>query len=195
MRSTTFYVMDFITTILSGLGLSASAGLNAYIPIMVVGLLNRFTSLIELGEPYSLLSNSWVLATVAILIVVETLADNIPAVNHVNDAIQTLIRPVAGAIMFAASASEVGSVNQVLALIAGLLVAGGVHATKAVVVRPAINIATAGVGNTPASVSEDVFAVAVSVLAVVLPIAVGVVFIGVLFLFFRWRSRRRTSTA
>lgn len=187
--------MDFITTILSGLGLSASAGLNAYIPIMVVGLLNRFTSLIELGEPYSLLSNSWVLATVAILIVVETLADNIPAVNHVNDAIQTLIRPVAGAIMFAASASEVGSVNQVLALIAGLLVAGGVHATKAVVVRPAINIATAGVGNTPASVSEDVFAVAVSVLAVVLPIAVGVVFIGVLFLFFRWRSRRRTSTA
>jgi len=186
--------MDFITTILSGLGLSASAGLNAYIPMMVVGLLNRYTSLIELDEPYSLLSNSWVLGTVAILIVVETLADNIPAVNHLNDAIQTFIRPAAGAVMFAATASEVGSVNQVLALIAGLLVAGSVHATKAVVVRPAVNVATAGLGNTPASVSEDVFAVAVSVLAVVLPIAVGVVLIGVLFLYFRWRSRRRAST-
>lgn len=187
--------MDFITSIFSGFGLSASAGLNAYIPLMVVGLLNRFTSLISLDEPYSLLSNTWVLSTIGVLIVVETLADNVPAVNHVNDAIQTFIRPVAGAIMFAASASEVGSINQVLALIAGLFVAGTVHATKAVVVRPAINVATAGIGNTPASVSEDVFAIGVSVLAVVLPLAVGIVLVVTVLMFLRWRRGRSTSIA
>ena len=191
--SATVSSMDFITSIFSGFGLSASAGLNAYIPMMVVGLLNRFTSLIDLDEPYALLSNTWVLSTIGGLIVIEAFADNVPAINHLNDAIQTFIRPVAGAIMFAASASEVGSINQVLALIAGLFVAGTVHATKSVVVRPAVNVATAGVGNTPVSIAEDVFAVGVSVLAVVLPLAVGLVLIGAVIMFLRWRRSRAVS--
>ena len=79
----------------------------------MVGLLNRFTSLIDLGEPYNLLSNTWVLGTIGVLIVIETPADNVPAINHVNDLIQTFIRPVAGAIMFAASASDVESINPI----------------------------------------------------------------------------------
>lgn len=52
------------------------------------------------------------------------LADKIPAVNHINDLIQTLIRPAAGAVAFAASAHVVTDVHPVLALACGLLVAG-----------------------------------------------------------------------
>lgn len=50
--------MDFLT----GTGLAASAGLNAYVPLLAVGLLDRFTSVVDLGPGYAWLSNGWVLA-------------------------------------------------------------------------------------------------------------------------------------
>jgi Domain of unknown function (DUF4126) len=69
-----------------------------------------------------------VIGVLIFLSIIEFLADKIPAVNHVNDLVQTFARPTAGAIVFAASASNLTHVNAVLALIAGLLVSGGVHA-------------------------------------------------------------------
>lgn len=166
--------MELINGLLSAFGLSASAGLNAYIPLMVVGLLDRFTDLIDLSSPYDLISHPATLITLGALILIELLADNVPLVNHINDAIQTFIRPTAGAIAFAAATDGV-DVAPVLALIAGLLVAGGVHATKSLVVRPAVNVATAGAGNTPVSLTEDAVAYTMSITAVVLPILILVV--------------------
>lgn len=166
--------MELINGLLSAFGLSASAGLNAYIPLLVVGLLNRFTDLIDLSSPYDLISHPVTLGVLAVLILIELFADNVPLVNHVNDAIQTFIRPTAGAIAFAAATDSV-EVAPVLALVAGLLVAGGVHATKSLVVRPAVNIATAGVGNTPVSLTEDAVAYTMSITAVALPVLILVV--------------------
>ena len=166
--------MELINGLLSAFGLSASAGLNAYIPLMVVGLLDRFTDLIDLSSPYDLISHPATLITLGVLILIELLADNVPVINHINDAIQTFIRPTAGAIAFAAATDGV-DVAPVLALISGLLVAGGVHATKSLVVRPAVNVATAGVGNTPVSLTEDAVAYTMSITAVALPILILVV--------------------
>ena len=89
--------------ILTAFGLSTSAGLNAYIPLLVVALLGRFTNLVTLKQPWDTLTSWWIIALLIVLSVVEFFADKIPAVNHVNDIIQTVIRPVAGAILFAAS--------------------------------------------------------------------------------------------
>ncbi len=166
--------MELLNGLLSALGLSASAGLNAYIPLLVVGLLNRFTDLIDLAGPYDLLSHAAILSVLGVLIVIELLADNIPLINHVNDAIQTFIRPTAGAIAFAA-ATDSANVAPVLALAAGLIVAGGVHATKSVVVRPAVNAATGGVGNTPVSLAEDAVAYTMSITAIALPVLILVI--------------------
>ncbi|MCJ7566566.1 MAG: DUF4126 domain-containing protein, partial [Anaerolineales bacterium] len=96
--------MDPLSGVFAAFGLAASAGLNAYIPMLILALLARFTDLMTLTSPWDAISNWWVIGILLILSVVEFFADKIPAVNHVNDAIQTFVRPVAGAIAFAASA-------------------------------------------------------------------------------------------
>ena len=162
--------MELLTGIFSAFGLSASAGLNAYIPLMVVALLARYTDLIHLEPPWDTLTSPWVIALLAVLLVIEFFADKVPAVNHVNDVLQTIVRPVAGAIVFAASAKVISDVHPVLAMAAGLLVAGSVHAVKAVAVRPAVTATTAGAGNLPVSILEDVISTVLSIFSVVIPV-------------------------
>src|SRR5512143_1580478 len=165
--------MDVLLGVFSAFGLSASAGLNAYIPLLIVGVLAHYTNLIQLKAPWDLLANPWILILLGILLIIEMLADKIPAVNHINDAIQTVIRPVAGAIAFAASANVITNVHPVLALAAGLLVAGTVHVAKAGVVRPAVTATTGGTANIPVSIAEDVISTVTSILAVVVPVIVA----------------------
>ncbi len=162
--------MEIFTNILGAFGLSASAGLNAYIPLLVVSLLAKFTDLLHLSEPWDALTSWWTIGVLAVLSIVEFVADKVPAVDHVNDAIQTFVRPTAGAIVFAASAGSATDVNPVLALICGLLVAGTVHTVKSAAVRPLITASTAGVGDPVASFLEDLIATLISVFAVVLPV-------------------------
>ena len=164
--------MDILFNIFSAFGLSASAGLNAYIPLLTVAVLAKFTHLITLTSPWDTLTSWWVIGVLILLSIVEFFADKIPAVNHVNDAIQSLVRPAAGAIVFAAGSSNIAHVNPVVALIAGLLVAGGVNAVKSLVVRPAVTATTAGVGNIPVSMAEDATSTIVSFLSIVLPVII-----------------------
>ena len=60
--------------IFSAFGLSASAGLNAYIPLLIVGLLARYTDTISLSQPWDTLTDPWVLLVLAVLLLVEILA-------------------------------------------------------------------------------------------------------------------------
>jgi len=185
-----------IFNLFSAFGLSASAGLNAYIPLLVVALLAKFTGLIELNSPWNLLTSWWVIGVLIFLSLIEFLADKIPAVNHVNDAIQTFVRPTAGAIVFAASASNLTHVDPVLALIAGLLVAGGVHAAKSLVVRPIVTATTGGAANLPVSVAEDVTATTVSILSVLVPVIAACLVVLILTLVItRWMSRPKKASS
>lgn len=166
-----------ILGIFSAFGLSASAGLNAYIPLLVVALLARFTNLLKLQQPWDAISSWWIIGLLVVLSLIEFFADKVPAVNHINDIIQSLIRPAAGAIVFAASANIITDVSPILSLACGLLVAGGVHAVKSAVVRPAVTATTAGAGNVPVSILEDVTSTIVSILSIVVPIIVVVLLI------------------
>ncbi len=179
--------MEVLLGIFSAFGLSASAGLNAYIPLLVIGVIAHYTDWITLNSPWDLLANPWILILLGILVIIEMLADKFPAVNHINDAIQTFVRPAAGAIAFAASAKVVTDLNPVLALAAGLLIAGGVHIVKSAAVRPAVTATTGGAGNVPISLAEDVLSTIVSFLSVVIPIIMGVlVVLGIAFLLWWW---------
>ncbi|KAF0108964.1 MAG: hypothetical protein FD146_8 [Anaerolineaceae bacterium] len=188
--------MDALFGIMTAFGLSASAGLNAYIPLLVVGVIAHYTDWIKLDAPYDLLANPWILILLSILLIIEMLADKIPAVNHVNDIIQTVIRPVAGAIVFAAAAHVVTDINPLLALACGLVIGGSVHVVKSGAVRPAITATTGGAGNVPVSILEDVVATLVSILSIVLPILVGVflvLFAVLIFLWLRNRAKKKRS--
>jgi hypothetical protein len=184
--------MDLLTGIFTAFGLSASAGLNAYIPLLLVGLLAKYTNLIHLNQPWDTLANPWIILLLCVLVIIEMLADKVPAVNHINDLIQTLIRPAAGAVAFAASANVVTDVSPVLALACGLLVAGTVHVAKAGAVRPMVTATTGGAGNIPVSIAEDVVSTVLSFLAIAMPILVGTLMI-VLAAFLIYWIYRRTS--
>ncbi len=176
--------------ILSAFGLSASAGLNAYIPLLVIGVVAHYTQLIKLNAPYDLLANPWILILIGVLLIIEMLADKIPAVNHINDIIQTFIRPVAGAILFAASAHVLTNIHPLIALACGLIVAGSIHTVKAAAVRPAVTATTAGAGNVPVSIGEDIIATVLSILSTVLPILAGILLVLVAAFIIWWFWRR-----
>ncbi|MBL8062036.1 MAG: DUF4126 domain-containing protein [Anaerolineales bacterium] len=190
--------MELLLGIFSAFGLSASAGLNAYIPLLVVGVIaHYFPATLNLAKPFDLLANPWILILLGVLVIIEMVADKVPAVNHVNDLIQTIVRPVAGAIAFAASANVITDVNPILALACGLLVAGSVHTVKAAAVRPAVTAATGGAGNLPVSIAEDIIATITSILAILIPVIVGTLLIIVLalVLWWLWRRSQKSQTA
>ena len=141
--------MDLASGLLTAFGLAASAGLNAYIPLLIVALLGRFTTWFTLNSPWDALTSWWVIGALLVLTLIEFFADKAPAINHANDVIQTFVRPAAGAILFAASAGAVSNINPIVAMIAGLLVAGGVHTVKAAAVRPAVTAHDRRLGEHP----------------------------------------------
>src|SRR5680860_329321 len=90
---------------LTGAGLSAAAGLNAFIPLVLVGIFARFTTFIELPENLMRLQEWPTIIIALLLLAVELVLDKIPGVDHVNDLVQTAVRPLVGGVIFAASAS------------------------------------------------------------------------------------------
>jgi hypothetical protein len=136
------------------------------------------------------LESGWVIGFLVLLSLIEFFADKIPAVNHINDLIQTVIRPVAGAITFAASANVISDVNPVFSMVLGILVAGSVHAVKAVAIRPAVTAATGGAANLPVSVAEDLISTILSLISTLVPILIAV-FMLLLSFFLLWLVARR----
>jgi hypothetical protein len=184
---------------LTGMGLAASAGLNAWIPLLSVGLLGRYTHLITLPPSWHWLENGWTLAILAILLVIEMVADKIPVVDHINDVLHTVIRPTAGGLVFgAASESQTKTVtdpgtffssHQWVPIAAGVVIALAVHGVKATA-RPVVNVTTLGTGAPFVSLAEDIFSTVMSIVAIVLPILIVVFLLGIV-LFFLWVRRRR----
>ncbi|MGB8644637.1 MAG: DUF4126 domain-containing protein [Anaerolineae bacterium] len=186
--------MGAIMQIFQGFGLSAASGLNAYIPLLVVGLAARFTNWVQLSPPFDALTNEWVLGTLVVLELIEVFVDKIPGLDHINDVIQTFVRPTAGAVLFASEAHVITNLNPVIAVILGLVVAFGVHATKATV-RPVVTAGTLGTGNWLVSIAEDIVSVLVSTLAIIAPVLLGLLLVVFIWLLFRWRSNRAAKNA
>ncbi|SCE95613.1 protein of unknown function [Micromonospora coriariae] len=187
--------------VLTGTGLAASAGLNAYIPLLTLGLLARYTDLIDLPSGWTWLGNGWVVAILALLLAVEMVADKVPVVDHVNDVVQTVVRPTAGGLAFGAgSSSETVTVtdpgsffssHQWVPVVTGVLLAFGVHLLKSAA-RPVVNATTAGFGAPVASTAEDATSVVVSLVAIILPVLVLAFLLG-LVAFVYWFLRRRSE--
>jgi len=190
--------------LLTGLGLATAAGLNAYIPLLALGLLSRFTALVSLPPGWAWLENGWVLTIVAVLLVVEVVADKIPALDSVNDAIQTFVRPTAGGIVFGSgTAAQTSAVTdpgafaqsgQWIPVAIGVVVALVVSLTKSSV-RPAANVATAGVAAPVLSTVEDGISVGLVVVAILLPVLVLIAMVVLAWAAWRLLRRRRASRA
>jgi hypothetical protein len=163
------HVME--TAILTGIGLAAPAGLNAYIPLLALALADRGTTQVTLNAPYDVLSSNLGIAILVVLLTVEVAVDKIPGVDHVNDLIQSFVRPAAGAIAAVAATGGVATINPAVMVLVGVVLAGSVNLVK-VTTRPAVTIGTAGIFNPVVSVAEDAVAVLASVVAIFVPFVV-----------------------
>jgi hypothetical protein len=177
-------VLEFIV----GSGLATAAGLNAWMPLFVLGIADRFVPAVELPAGWAWLSSDAALWIVGVLLVVEIVADKIPAVDSVNDVIQTAVRPVAGGIAFGAgSSAETVRVDDPdlfagtawIPIVVGVVIALAVHVAKTV------------------STAEDATALGLSVFAILLPLVALVIMIALVVavaLALRARRRRRRGT-
>ena len=163
---------------LTGMGLSAAAGLNAYIPFLVVALIARFTDYITLPVGYEWIESNWAIGIGAALLLAEIILDKIPAVDTINDTIQTFIRPSMGGLIFAATtaAAELDNsawmkANPWVSVVLGVVISGLVHTGK-MAARPVINIGTVGAGAPVVSTVEDVGSLGLSLIALIAPVLV-----------------------
>lgn len=204
--------MDFLT----GTGLAASAGLNAYIPLLAMGLLDRYTDFVNLGSGFAWLSNGWVLIILTVLLALEVVADKIPAIDSVNDVIQTVVRPTSGGIVFGSTAVSniagfnIGGEQTVtdpeafvqsgtwVPIVVGIVIALCVHGVKTVS-RPVVNTATVGTGAPVVSTLEDAGAIVMSLVAIFLPVLVIIFIVLLVFatywVFSKLKKRRARTVA
>ena len=190
--------------LLTGFGLATAAGLNAYIPLLLLGALSRFTDLVTLPQGWAWLENGWVMSIVGVLLMIEIVADKIPALDSINDAIQTFVRPTAGGIVFGSgTAAQTPAVadpgafaqsGQWIPVVMGVITALVVSLTKSAV-RPAANVATAGVAAPVLSTLEDATSVSLVFIAILIPVLVLVVLLALAYGVFRLLRRRRRRAA
>ncbi len=191
--------MESLLGLLTSLTVSAPAGFNAYLALLLVGFGDR-VGWITLAAPYDALSSAPALVILVVMLTVEIVADKVPAVDSVNDLIGTVVRPASGAAIFAGTNQSLTETAPVAALLLGALGAGGLHAFKAGT-RPIWTASTGGLANPVVSVFEDLFVGATVVLGMLAaPIGIAVLLITLILLVYgvirlRRGVRRRLGSA
>jgi hypothetical protein len=184
---------EIVPSVALGIGLAACAGLRAWLPLLLAGLLAR-GGFIELGPAFGFMASNRALVLFAVATLVEIVGDKFPAVDHALDSISTVLRPAAGALL---AASVMWQISDPLTAIA-LGVAVGApsalvpHAAKSLL-RAGSTALTGGLANPVLSIVEDVAAIVLFILAVVVPVLVAAGLLLVAFLLVRRLARRPPS--
>lgn len=177
--------MTILPQLLLGLSLASAAGLRAFLPLLVLAAAAHF-GVVHLNGQFAWLGSGTALIVLGVAAAAEVLADKIPVVDHALDAVQTLVRPAAGALAMASTQSHFDPVTAgVLGLIMGAPLAGTLHAAKGGT-RLASTATTAGMANPFLSLAEDAASAGLSVLAVFVPY-LAALFVLVLF-YGAWRA-------
>jgi Domain of unknown function (DUF4126) len=173
-----------------GIGLAACAGIRAWLPLLMAGGLARW-GIIELGQSFQFIASDRALILFGVATVIEILADKIPAVDHALDSLSTVLRPAAGSLLAASVLWQVSDPLTALAL--GVAVGAPTslvpHAAKSLL-RAASTTFTGGLANPIISVLEDLIAVALFVLTVLIPVVVAAVLVLIGLLVARRLTRR-----
>lgn len=185
---------NIVLGLLLGLGLSASTGLNTFLPLLLLAAAARFhIAGIELGDKFDWLTSDAAILTLIVACIIELIADKVPAVDHFLDSAGTFIRPIAGAV---ASASVLTGVDPMVAAILGIIVGAptslGMHTLKAGT-RIASSATTFGCANPVLSIIEDILSFALSLIAIFIPLLVPVAL--ALLVFALWRVMKRVRRA
>jgi Domain of unknown function (DUF4126) len=155
------------------LGSAWLSGFNLYATVLTLGLLERF-HLVQLPGDLDYLGRGWVIGLAAVLYLVEFVADKIPVVDSVWDAIHTFIRVPAGAVLAASAFAHFDPAVRAVALLAGGTLALGSHGAKASA-RIAANTSPEPFSNIFLSILEDIFTIGMATLAAFHPVVILVI--------------------
>jgi hypothetical protein len=188
-------ITELILALLLGVGLSASTGLNTFLPLLLLSAAARFhIAGIELGTKFHWLSSDVAIIVLIVACVFEIVADKFPAVDHFLDVVGSFVRPVAGA---TAAASVLTGIDPTVAAIVGIIVGAptsfGFHTLKAGT-RVASSTTTFGCANPVISLIEDVLSFGLSVFAILAPITVPILVLLLAWLLWVIVKRLRTTT-
>ncbi len=180
---------EFLPALALAIALAASAGLRAWLPLLLAGGLARL-GILDLGPSFQFLASNKALVLFGVATAVELIGDKIPVVDHALDVIGTPLRPAAGALL---AASVLGTVTDpltsvVLGVTVGAPSAFVPHVAKSAL-RSASTTVTGGLANPLLSILEDVISIVTFVLAVLLPLLVVVLLGLTLYLAARWLRR------
>ena len=160
-------MLEILATLGRTMGFSFAAGINLYATVAILGLAKRF-GWVALPEQFRVFDNDVVIGVALVLYVIEFVADKIPWVDSVWDAVHTVIRPIGGAVIAVATLGDASpAVKGLVALLGGTL-AAGTHFTKAGT-RAAANTSPEPFSNWALSLGEDVFVVGLSVAGAEIP--------------------------
>ncbi len=181
---------EFLPALALAIALAASAGLRAWLPLLLAGGLARL-GVLDLGPSFQFLASNKALLVLGAAALLEIVGDKVPVVDHTLDAIGTVLRPAAGAVL---AASVLGTVSDpltsmVLGVVVGAPSALVPHAAKSAL-RATSTAVTAGLANPLLSLVEDAVAILTFVLAVLVPLAVVALLGLTLYLAARWLHRR-----
>ncbi|WP_031460938.1 DUF4126 domain-containing protein [Chloroflexus sp. MS-G] len=176
--------METIIALASSLGLATATGLNAYLPLLTVSVLSRL-GLIQLSEPFDLLSHPITMVVLAILALIDFIGDKVPAVDSVLHIIGLVISPIAGAIVALATATDAVSIHPAVVAVAAIIAATGTQSARTSI-RPAVTAATGGTANPFVSFLEDALSFVLSLLAIFLPMVALIIALILGFVAFRF---------
>jgi hypothetical protein len=164
---------DLLNLLGRTLGFSFAAGINLYATVAILGAAARY-GWVDLPPQYRVFDNNWIIGGAIVLYLVEFIADKIPWVDSIWDAIHTVIRPAGGAFIAVTSIGHAQPWVQAVAAIAGATLATSTHVAKAGT-RAAANTSPEPFTNWALSFAEDGFVLALGLLALTHPIAAGLV--------------------
>ncbi len=175
--------MDIIQTLGLALGASWTAGINLYATVAVLGLLQRF-GFTELPGGLEVLGSWWLIGLALFMYAIEFVADKVPYVDSIWDAVHTFVRVPAGAVLALSATTSLSAGVQVVALLLGGSLAFSTHGTKATL-RATANASPEPFTNWALSLSEDVLAIGAILFAVFNPVAILFVIL-IFLLIFAW---------
>ena len=170
--------MDLLITLGRTLGFSLAAGVNLYATVALLGLSARF-GWVDLPPQFEVFDHDLVIAGAIVLYLVDFVADKVPWVDTLWDAVHTLVRPVGGALLAVATLGDASPAVQGLVALLGGSVAASSHFTKAGT-RVMVNTSPEPFSNWILSVLEDAFVIGLGYLALQYPVAALLVVLVVL---------------
>jgi hypothetical protein len=167
--------MEILTSLGRTMGFSFAAGLNLYATVAILGLTSRY-GWVALPPQYQVFDNNWIIGAALVLYVVEFIADKIPWVDSVWDAVHSVIRPVGGAAIAVATLGETTPVTETMVALLGGALAASTHFSKSGT-RVLANASPEPFSNWALSLGEDLFVVGLGVVALKYPAAAAIIVI------------------